>query len=222
MWVDVVTRAPTLAVPLTSKVFEVAVVPTPICEVANTFVECTLASTPRPPVVTIIAPVSLEVEWVVSVTVTLPDDISAAKIVWPTPRPPTTCKAPWFVAPAFVLSQTFVTPPTFNFSWVLIPPATLRAPVVVVVDVVVSEMWVDVVTRAPTLAVPRMSKTFEVAVVPTPIWEVANKFVVWMLDSTPTPPVVTIIAPVSLEVEWVVSVTVTLSASTFSRLASVA
>ena len=39
MWVDVVTRAPTLAVPLTSKVLEVAEVPTPIWDAAKTFVE---------------------------------------------------------------------------------------------------------------------------------------------------------------------------------------
>ena len=41
-------------------------------------------------------------------------------------------------------------------------------------------------------------------------------------SSIPTPPVVTIKAPVSLSVDVVLFVTVTLSASTFSRLASVA
>ena len=37
-----------------------------------------------------------------------------------------------------VVSVTDTSPPTFKFSWVLIPPATLRAPVVTEVDVVVS------------------------------------------------------------------------------------
>ena len=51
-----------MAVPLTSKVLEVAEVPTPMWETAKTFVEWMLASTPRPPFDTIKAPVSLEVE----------------------------------------------------------------------------------------------------------------------------------------------------------------
>ena len=96
------------------------------------------SSTPTPPVVTIKAPVSFVVDVVLSVTVTLPDDRSAAKMVLATPRPPTTFKAPVVVSVAFVPSQTLVTPPTFRFSSVLIPPATLRAPVVTEVEVVSS------------------------------------------------------------------------------------
>ena len=64
---------------------------------------------------------------------------------------------------AIKVVSTLNSPPTFRFSTIPAPPATCRAPVVVLVDVVVSEMCVDSVTRAPTLAVPRISKTFALA-----------------------------------------------------------
>ena len=64
----VAVRTPTFAVPRTSRAFVVSTVPMAMCEAAKTFVEWTLASTPRPPWVTIRAPVSFEVEWVKSVT----------------------------------------------------------------------------------------------------------------------------------------------------------
>ena len=52
------------------------------------------------------APVSLSVEFVLSVMLTLPDDMSAAKMVFSTPRPPATFKAPVIVS---VASTLFVT-----------------------------------------------------------------------------------------------------------------
>ena len=68
-------------------------------------------------------------------------------------------------------------------------------------DIVESEIWVDVATRAPTLAVPRTSKVLEVAEVPTAMWDAAKTFVEWMLASTPKPPWVNTSTPVSLEVD---------------------
>ena len=85
---------------------------------------------PTPPS-TFRAPVVLEVGCVVSVTITLPDDISAAKIVAATPRPPATRRAP------VIAEVEFVVLPTYSFFAIPTPPATCRAPVVLEVESVV-------------------------------------------------------------------------------------
>ena len=61
-----------------------------------------------------------------------------------------TIRAPVVLEVASVPDITLATAPTFRFSWVLIPPTTLRAPVVAEVEVVVSRMTTLLDTTSST------------------------------------------------------------------------
>ena len=76
------------------------------------------------------APVSLSVEFVLSVMLTLSKVVSAACILLTTPSPPKTCKAPVVVEEASVTFSILPVPPTNRFSPIPTPPVTWRAPVV--------------------------------------------------------------------------------------------
>ena len=61
-----------------------------------------------------------------------------------------TIRAPVVLEVASVPDITLATAPTFRFSWVLIPPTTLRAPVVAESEVVVSRMTTLLDTTSST------------------------------------------------------------------------
>ena len=82
------------------------------------------------------APVSLSVEFVLSVMLTLSKVVSAACILLTTPRPPKTCKAPLVVEEASVSFSILPVPPTNRFSPIPTPPVTIRAPAFLAPDVV--------------------------------------------------------------------------------------